>query len=408
MFTTILRVNLALIALLFSLPAFAAGPVQQLTASPVGRTLINLTTTNAMASYLGVSGGAPAGTVIGTGTPSANALPIYLDTSGTNVTPSKITTSSLTNLYAGTVTVTNNLTVQGTLTASNSVGNSGDVHISNGAGAQTAWATPTNGLTVQGNKIYVTNVQPSQLIGPNFSLNGLASPPSLTYIGFQITNSIVGDIDVYTVPAGRKAFCSAARLWTPSTTNNTIYFEGKTNGTYYRISSNIALTGSATGGGSSFGGSGSLYILEAGETLAFNVSALNADINGSIITFPNTYNLSTFRINTPVTGTNTIFTCPANTTALILNPFSATPQSPFINWFNNSGGSRTVIVHLVKSGDVIGNWNELNNTGFTSSSSTVQNIAGAIGVVLSSGDFIDVTLDAGTATQFFYVTIFQF
>jgi len=57
----------------------------------------------------GGGAGAPVGTVVNSGTPIASAIPIYGDTTGTNLSPSQITTTGLTNLFAGTVTVTNNL-----------------------------------------------------------------------------------------------------------------------------------------------------------------------------------------------------------------------------------------------------------------------------------------------------------
>lgn len=48
-----------------------------------------------------------AGTVLNSGTPIASSIPIYSDTTGTNIGPSKVTVSALTNLLTGTVTSSN-------------------------------------------------------------------------------------------------------------------------------------------------------------------------------------------------------------------------------------------------------------------------------------------------------------
>lgn len=60
----------------------------------------NLTTT-------GPPTGGTAGTVINTGTPLTTAIPIFNGTDGTNVIPSKVTVTGLTNLLSGTLTGTN-------------------------------------------------------------------------------------------------------------------------------------------------------------------------------------------------------------------------------------------------------------------------------------------------------------
>lgn len=53
------------------------------------------------------AGGESAGTVHGSGTPIANAVTLYADTTGTNIIPSTITVSSLTNLNTGSLVVSN-------------------------------------------------------------------------------------------------------------------------------------------------------------------------------------------------------------------------------------------------------------------------------------------------------------
>lgn len=53
----------------------------------------------------GSGSGAPVGTVVNTGASVANAIPIYLDTTGTNVGPSGVTITSLTNLSAGSFSI---------------------------------------------------------------------------------------------------------------------------------------------------------------------------------------------------------------------------------------------------------------------------------------------------------------
>lgn len=75
---------------------------------------LTITTTTMTASG---GGGGTAGTVINTGTPVQYNLPYYLDTTGTNIGPSSLSTdSTLTNFYAGgffinTLTVTNPIPV---------------------------------------------------------------------------------------------------------------------------------------------------------------------------------------------------------------------------------------------------------------------------------------------------------
>lgn len=73
---------------------------------------ITLTTNNGNITITGSTGaGGTVGTVINTGTPIVNALPAYTDTTGTNVGPTKITVSGLTNLLTGALTVSNSAAI---------------------------------------------------------------------------------------------------------------------------------------------------------------------------------------------------------------------------------------------------------------------------------------------------------
>jgi hypothetical protein len=68
-----------------------------------------------------IGGAGIAGTVINTGASIANALPIYSDTTGTNVIPSQVTVSGLTNVLAGVFTATNKIVLQGSTSGTTTV-----------------------------------------------------------------------------------------------------------------------------------------------------------------------------------------------------------------------------------------------------------------------------------------------
>jgi hypothetical protein len=210
------------------------------------------------------------------------------------------------------------------------------------------------------------------------------------------TATINGNTDLYTVPAGKRAVFGGF-IFNTSGGTLTAQPQYKISGTYVALSS--PTTSITNNTATTFLAFNTLPIAEAGDVISFGTTGV-MQVFGVIITFNNTEGLLSPRLTTFTTGDNTLFTCPASTTCFITNGGGG-GNAPY-RTANNSGGTRTYHMNAVLSGQSPTATNQL-GAAFTTTNanSTAASFVSLIG--LGPGDFLNVNVDAGTATQFFYI-----
>lgn len=300
-----------------------------------------------------------------------------------------------------------------------SVGTAGQVLTSNGAGAlptfQAAGGSPTTtkgdlaGYSSASARVPVGSdgqllmADSSQSLGLGWSFPVVigSALPGASILNITSNNqSGTGNQDLYTVPAGKRLLIASITALAPSGAS-TVYGLAKVSGTYYRLGANASI-----GTGSPTAINFSSYIFEAGEIVAINQTVAGVNYWGRGILFDNTSGLKTAKVLALSNGDNTIYTCPANKTAIGMIAGGGYTQS-MLYYVNDSGATRTYSVNVVTSGGSVASTNKLVNAQ-TNSDKTVLTIAQFGAVALSAGDFVNLNTDAGTANQTAWVTVFEF
>jgi hypothetical protein len=240
-----------------------------------------------------------------------------------------------------------------------------------------------------------------------FSPNGGISITGSKFIkafGFQLTATTT---DLYTVPSGKRAiiypsYGANANTSGPFSIGYTAKI--KSGGNYYNISASGSSSQNALMTVPS-----SPIILEAGESCSVTTTS-NTGMNYGypVLEFDNTIPLKTAKLLTVINGNNTVYTCPANTKAFILDSncgIGTVLGLAQLYYSNLSGGSITRQWYLVNSGGSPG------TTNSTSLSASIGNaaidVAGATSACLNAGDTIVINTSASTATQMPWVNIME-
>ncbi len=229
---------------------------------------------------------------------------------------------------------------------------------------------------------------------------------NLTYGGLTLTNATYprltiqnsgasGDVDIYTVPSGRRLLVLLARSFNANGSTSVGYIEVKISGTYYRLTANVS-TNTLTPG--SFTPS---FVAEPGDIIAFNATQANQTFWLNAIEYDSTVTLYSPRITSFVNGNNTVYTVPSGKTATGIAAASISPTSAPSSYFNFTTVSRTVTTYMVQSGGSP----SVNNQ--TQATATVVNLAGLgfITASMAAGDSIVVATDSNSGSQFAWVTV---
>jgi len=208
-----------------------------------------------------------------------------------------------------------------------------------------------------------------------------------------------GDTDLYTVPVGRKAY--VIDLMTTNGTAGPIneYPEVKLGGSYYPIfqqnTNNAHTYGSNTGCG--------IIVLSAGEKASIHTNGAGLSAWFKITEFDDSSPLKRADIKSFSPGDNVLYTVPVGKTVEFQNGrTSITPLSAQYKYLNFSGAPRTINVYHVPFG---GSPSTANQTD----TATVADTTFRFDLVYSllPGDFLDVNVDAGTATQYCWVNYIE-
>jgi hypothetical protein len=224
----------------------------------------------------------------------------------------------------------------------------------------------------------------------------------MKYPAVKSDNVSIGDTDIYTVPTGKRAAVLAMGGYNNSAGNILAYPEVKISGAYYRLASSIAPTTGTASFQRNIG-----YIAEAGEIIAVNTATNNGlNVTFRIIEFDNTCALYTSKLTSLSNGNNTVYTVPGGVTALVLDQtlgFNGNSQGALVHW-NASGAARTTKWNFVTSGGSVAATNQITNANSDNNNGI---FAASVLFTMSAGDFININVDAGTATQMAWVTVME-
>jgi len=269
-------------------------------------------------------------------------------------------------------------------------------------GSGSASAAPTeitlgSNLTMTGTTLSASSGTNS---GPTFP--GGIPLTGVKYVSISGSNLPTGDNDLYTVPSGKRVAWIMCGVLNISAGNIPCFATINIGGTYYRLTSTVTPSSGAAQVLSQIG-----YIAEAGEKLSINTTTTNGlNVYARLIEFDDSCAVKTAKLTSLTGGADTVYTCPASTTALVLDSNMSwnTATLTSLYYVNSSGGLRTVIWYVVKSGQSVG-------SGYQSTPSNavsdVSRSIGAFGGCLGAGDFIAIDSDAATATQMAWVSVME-
>jgi hypothetical protein len=236
--------------------------------------------------------------------------------------------------------------------------------------------------------------------GSSLSLNfgGVQIPLSnVTYPKAYAINLGTGNTDLYTVPANRKAILVDIAF--TSSVAAVIDAEVKISGVYHSFDF-VCRTGCNSAIGSE--NSVSPFLFGAGETLAVNSTLSGPSVWPYVIEFDSTAVIFDSRLFALGAGNNTLFTAPTGKTTMVMGfpaNFQVSTQLGHCYYYNESGGSRTVQINIVPSAGSPA----ANNAVFNSSVLNGQTAQPLVMGGLAPGDFVNVNVDANTASQMAYL-----
>lgn len=214
--------------------------------------------------------------------------------------------------------------------------------------------------------------------------------------------------DIYTAPTGKRAIVYPAYGANCSATPAGATYQPKikVSGTYYNIgaSTTNAMLQLILA-------SSNPIILEPGESCAVNMAAGSTTANTygfPVLEFDSNIPLKTAKLLTLASGNNTIYTCPANTKAFILDVNLSMGSQTGLGQFyyaNNSGGALTRRWNIVNSAGSVGPGTSASLSASISSGGV--DIAGTNSCCLNAGDFISLNVSAATATQSAWVNLME-
>jgi hypothetical protein len=256
-----------------------------------------------------------------------------------------------------------------------------------------------------------------QMLSPVSNAGGIAGLSSYTSDGIRpfvlnpisknlfSGNSASGNVDLYTVPSGKRFIVYTALGWNANASLTVTWkMQAKIGGTYYPLMAAV----SAGAQGNSTQGNLGYYVFEAGEIVSANTTNIGLNIWIRGVEFDDTSSLRSYKLTAFASGDNTLYTVPVGKTAQIL---SSTPTSLTVPGgillINTSGSTITTTYHAVPSGGTKGLSNE-----FTPAAGTSV-VAGALSApnappVLNAGDVIILNSSAVVAGGWAWLSVVEY
>lgn len=292
--------------------------------------------------------------------------------------------------------------------AQSSGGRIGGLRVFNGAPTGTCASNQTAVDSTTGNFYSCKTGAWNQVTGgsggsSNFVISMGAVSVPITDPKFPVAYSIntpLGDTDLYTVPANRKALVIEVVFTNPAGNSGSVSCDAevKIAGVYHRF--DFATLGATVGTYASVN-SVAPFLLAAGETFAVNTDHAGLTVWPYIVEFDSSVPIFDARLLSLNAGNNTLFTVPANKTVSFVAFPSAFnyPLQGHVWYYNLSGSNRTVQINAVPNGGSPGVGNAIFNGAVTQRQMAQPILYGG----LAPGDFINVNTDVNTATQMAWV-----
>lgn len=233
------------------------------------------------------------------------------------------------------------------------------------------------------------------------------SLPNFANDKINASNVGTGDIDLYTVPAGKRAIVVYS-FWNSTASSINFFSEVKIGATYYAVSTRVTLASTATAS-TAFGID---IILEAGQKFSVNTSATGLNIVGTVYLWDAVaYAPKSAVITTFINGDNTVYTCCAAgfTKSFILGHagglFSGAATAAGVFGYNNTAGTLTYHWNLVPSAGSPGTANQM-STAISSAATAGVPVTFSVGTTagsFGSGDFLSVNGTSTNAAQIAWV-----
>lgn len=234
-----------------------------------------------------------------------------------------------------------------------------------------------------------------------YNPNGHVQLPGMVFKSAFQANAINGQTDLYTCPANKRALIYKNYGFNGSGGTITVTTQFKVSGVYYPMT-----FPGGVGTLTQYNTSNPPIVLEAGESFSFLTTASGMNMGAIVVEFDNNGPVKTAKLLTLASGNNTIYTCPANTNAWILDgclQIRAAQNSAHLNYYNGSGGAITRSWYNVPNAGSPGTTNLLvtgsASTGFVNSSIVYTH--------LTPGDSIVLNVSAATATQAAWINVME-
>lgn len=241
------------------------------------------------------------------------------------------------------------------------------------------------------------------------AFNSLGVPismmPNAQAIPFNFENVASGTVDLYTVPAGKRAIIVQANIF--NTTGGSITFTPKlktVGGTYQIYQAAAAITTLALGAITT------LIVFEAGEKISITTTAQGLHVMGRIVIFDDTSPLKTVKNTALVAGDNLIYQVPLNKVAIQIGlSTSSTLNAGCLLYFNESGGARAAVPYTTQAGITVSSVNARSGAGSASvaNNALFANLTtGSIAGHMAAQQAVVMTLDAtGTGGGMAWVNV---
>lgn len=239
--------------------------------------------------------------------------------------------------------------------------------------------------------------------GGGVSVSGFKYPS-----GFGFGNAANATTDLYTAPTGKRAAVYPSYGANGSATPASMTYQPKlkSGGNYYNIGASAASSMNQL-----ILSVSNPIILEPGESASVNFASGSTTSNTygfPIVEFDSNIPFKTAKLLSLSSGNNTLYTCPANTRAFILDTSLGMGNTTFVGqlyYSNLSGGAITRQWYVVNSGGSPGTTNSVSLSASISNGSV--DVAGTACATLNAGDFIVLNVSAATATQHAWVNIME-
>jgi hypothetical protein len=235
------------------------------------------------------------------------------------------------------------------------------------------------------------------------ALGYLGGIGSVTYDRFYFAEVGSGDISLYTVPAGMRAFIQLTVYNTAGTTTTWIpEVQLLGTGSFYHLQAGISTVTIAQGL------SNPGLIFEAGDVFAINTSQSGLNVFGQVALFSNASKLRAVRYTGVAgvwtNGANTVYTATQGVLAAggLSAVFNSNGAASF-TYVNQSGSTSAVHWNIVESGNSVGTTNQVTNTPSVLNNAVA---GGTFDFYLKNGDFVSLTTNQ-TAQQLAWISVWE-